>query len=147
MKFLAFPWDMFRLNYTERNKPSFCSGSCDEWHAKKTFKNRTTLKHPHKSFKLSLNTLTFSWNFLETSMKDLWNFYERSLKLLWKILETSMRDPWNPLKTPLETGFKGLNHLWNTIETPLKSPCGTHETFLKHLGYSLKHLQNFHTLQ
>ena len=33
----------------------------------KTFKNRTTLKHHHKSFKPLLNTLTFSWNFLETS--------------------------------------------------------------------------------
>ena len=33
----------------------------------KTFKNRTTLKHRNKGFKLLLNTLTFSWNFLETS--------------------------------------------------------------------------------
>ena len=32
----------------------------------KTFKNRTTLKHPHKSFKLLLSTLKF----FETFMKD-----------------------------------------------------------------------------
>ena len=54
------------------NKPSFCSGSCDEWHAKK---NRTTLKLPHKSFKLLPNTLKI---FLKLPR----NFYERSFKLL-----------------------------------------------------------------
>ena len=57
-----------------------------------------------------------------------------------------MKDPWNPLEIPLETCLKGLNHPRNTLETPLKPPCGNHETFLKHLGNSLKHLKNFQSL-
>ena len=82
-------------------------------------------EQPHKSFKLLLNNLPLSWNFLETSMEDLKNFYERSLKLLWMILETSMKDPWNPLRTPLETPLELALKAWitwNTLETPLKSP-------------------------
>ena len=86
--------------------------------------------------------------------------YIHPWKLLWKIFKTSMKDPWNFFGDPWSFDDRPFNPSWNspwnwlkrlespgnTLETPLKSPCGTHETFLKYLGNSLKHL-NFHTLQ
>ena len=81
------------------NKPSFYSGSCNEWHAKKVLKTEQPWNTLKRALNFCKNTLTFSWNFLETSMKDIWNFYERSLTLRWKILETLLK---LTLKLPLK---------------------------------------------
>ena len=65
----------------------------------KTFKNKTTLKHHHKSFKLLLNTLTFSWNFLKNS-RGVYSFLDSY------ILPCSLSKPQPNLNTRLGLTIK-----------------------------------------
>ena len=85
-----------------KNKPSFCSGSCDEWHATMNFQKQNNLETPSQE--------------LYTFIKHFRNFLENQLKLPWN-------NPWNPLETPLELCLKGhLTLVWITCETLLKYP-------------------------
>ena len=105
------------------NRPSFCSGSCDEWHATMNFPKQNIhntplikLVIPWTFLKTVLDTLEtlkkhweFSWNNLETysedletSLKHLWNFHETSLKrhrftieTPWNFLEIFLKPSWN----------------------------------------------------
>ena len=94
------------------NKPSFCSGSCDECHAHETF-----LKHLE--------------SFLETSLKHSGNTlnHETPLKHPWNFLfhETFMKHPWIifeiPLKLPQNTLQSSLKLSWNTYVTSFKRLC------------------------
>ena len=113
-----------------RNKPSFCSGSCNECYAKKKLHKQTSfLKHP--------------WNlkiFVELSPNNLWT----SFKYPWSPLKTSLKYPsifptniynwlnqypigskitFNPPWNTFETSLKLL---WNTLKTSLKPPCNIH---------------------
>ena len=67
----------------------------------KTFKNKTTLKHHHKSFRLLLNTLTFSWNVLKNS-RGVYSFLDSY------ILPCSLSKPQPNLNTRLGLTIKLL---------------------------------------
>ena len=78
------------------NKPSFCSGSCDEIHATKLQK------------KLNLKTL-------DTSLKLFMKFY-------WNTLDTFFKCPWNFLKTSLKLPRNKLLTSFGYLEAPLNHP-------------------------
>ena len=124
------------------NKPSFCSGSCDEWHTtttKQTFFERLLIcfKPPLK------NSLKDARNTLETSLTSLkypWNYIDRHLNLPWSthhwnILETSVNFNSNLLETCLKLTWitleTYLKHTWNIFEMLLKHPWNTFEILLK----------------
>ena len=65
--------------FVKKNKPSFCSGSCDEIHA-------TTFCEIFLKHKLFVNTL-------KTSLKHPWNFLETPLKLSLDVFETALKLP------------------------------------------------------
>ena len=74
-------------NNKKKNKPSFCSGSCNEIHARKKLQNKTSLKN-------SWNTLeNFNWNFLETHLTLSLKTLETFFKCLWNCLENSHKTP------------------------------------------------------
>ena len=79
--------DLYKLN-----KPSFCSGSCDEIQA-------------------TIKLQKLHWNILENSWNFIWNILGTHLSLSVNTLKTFLKHPWNFL---LQTPFK-LS--WNTIET------------------------------
>ena len=86
------------------NKPSFCSGSCDEIHDTTKLQNRTSLKD--------------FWNFLWYFLDTFFNTLESSLKHLWNCLETPFELLWDTLKIPWIT-FQGLS---GTPQSSLKHP-------------------------
>ena len=86
-------WILRKFPHSAQNKPSFCSGSCDECDT--------------------------NWNFLKHSWNTLEN-HETSLKLPspWNFHETLMKLPWNNLKT----SFKPLETSWKHPKPPSKHP-------------------------
>ena len=80
-----------------KNKPSFCSGSCDEIRATKNLSNKTSLKH-------SWNTLEA---FVQIVLKHTNTFFETSSKHLWTCL--------NSLLTPFtrSLGIEELPKMFN----------------------------------
>ena len=115
------------------NKPSLCSGSCDEIHATTKSQNKTYLK---LFLKFSLYTLDTFLNTRETSVKHLpWNSHETIFELLLDTLEAPVNHPGKSLGAP-------LNLAWNTLKISLKPLWHTFETFLKHPLNVLKHHWN-----
>ena len=98
------------------NKPSFCSGSCDEIQARSKLQNKT-----------SLNTL---WKTLEAFFSS--NFLETHLTLPLNTLETFLICLWNYLETPLKHSFTSLRYHWCYLESPLKVSRNTFQSPLKH---------------
>ena len=72
-----------------KNKPSFCSGSCDEIHVRKKLQNKTSLKY------LNFLETHLTQNTFETSLASFWNCLETHLKHLWTSLRyTYLKLPW-----------------------------------------------------
>ena len=101
-----------KSGHISTNKPSFCSGSCNECLAKQNNHEalsivlETSLKH----LKICYETLTKdTWEFYEKSLKHPWNLLVFLLETCLNTLEISLKHTWNFLKTP-----------WNFFETPLK---------------------------
>ena len=114
-----------------KNKPSFCSGSCNEWHVATKLQNKSSLKH-------SKNTLHFFWKFLETRVTLSLNTLETSSKQFWNSLETTFEF----LLDTLETHMKGLlKHPSIFLETPFP------QTTLKPLSNTLDNQLNWKSLQ
>ena len=122
-----------------KNKPSFCSGSCNEWHVATKLQNKSSLKHSkntlHFFWKFLETRVTLSLNTLETSSKQFWNSLETTFEFLLDTLETHMK---GLLKHPsifLGTSWnfleKSLKHLWNFFQTPIKLLVNTLESNLK----------------
>ena len=116
--------DRFFLTISRINKPSFCSGSCDDWHTtttKQTFFERllicfkpplkTSLKDARNALETSLTSLKYLCNYIEKSLYLPWNIHH------WNFLENFVKFTWNFFKNLLETC---LSHNWNLLETPLK---------------------------
>ena len=122
------------------NKPSFCSGSCDDWHTtttKQTFFERllicfkpplkSSLKDVRNTLETSLTSLKYPWNYIEKPLylpwnTHHWNFLEISVKLIWNLLETCLKLAWITLETYLK-------HPWNTFEISFTLPWNYLETF------------------
>ena len=85
---LSLHWTKFSVT---GNKPSFCSGSCDEWHATINFQKQDNLETLSKVLETSLKHIG-------TYLKYLWNFHNISLKLLWNTLESILDPPGTSLK-------------------------------------------------
>ena len=99
-KFIGYGWDLFGFKSRKEasfipnvgqsvcpwNKPSFCSGSCDEFMLQQNCKTKihwTILETPLKLLmNFSWNTLDTFFNTLESSLKHLWNCLETPFKLL-----------------------------------------------------------------
>ena len=83
-------------NHILTNKPSFCSGSCDEIHATKVQKklHLKILDTPLEIF------IKFSWNTLHIFFKHPWNFLKTFMKLPRNSLWTSFRYLEVPLNQP-----------------------------------------------
>ena len=116
------------------NKPSFCSGSCDEWHATINFQKQNNLETPsQKHFE----------KILETSLKPLWKILETPLKTCLK----GLNHPWNTLKTLLKSPCGNHETFLKRLVNALKLLHNFHilqlllwyslENFMKHLRTSL----------
>ena len=100
------------------NKPSFCSGNCDEIHVRRKLESKTSLKH----WNFLETHLPFSLKFLETSFQTFWNCIEKPLKyhlIFFRYPESSLESSITFLETTLE--FR-----WKLLETPLKLSSNTH---------------------
>ena len=136
------------------NKPSFCSGSCNEIHARRKLQNKTSLKYLNfLETQLTQNTLETSLksfrNCLETYLKHLWTFLDTptwsSLGGIWEqpsiFVGTPLKLPWNILETTLKlqatieflvnTFESHLKLHWNTLQSSLNHPWDFLETLLK----------------
>ena len=75
-----------------KNKPSFCSGSCDEIHA--NLSNKTSLKHSWNTIKLSFsNSLLTPSELFKIPLNHPLIFLETTLQLPWNALRTSLKQP------------------------------------------------------
>ena len=108
----------------KKNKPSFCSGSCDEIQSTTKLQNKLHWKILETPVNLFMK---FSWNTLESSLKHFWNYFETPFELLLDTLKL----PWITLK-----GLSGNPSIF--LKTPLKLPWNTHSTSLKHSWNLLK---------
>ena len=124
-----------------RNKPSFCSGSCNECYAKK---NCTNKLHSWNT----LETWKFLWNFPQTTFELLSNTHEVHLKLHWNTLQSSIPTfIIDYTSIQWEAALHSIFHetpiklLWNPLETSLKHP----ENFLEMTSKQtpLKYIWNF----
>ena len=97
------------------NKPSYCSGICDEIHA--TTKLQTKL---HRNF--FEIPCKHTWSFLYTLLKLPWNSLETPFNLILDNLEPPLNHPSRSLGTPLNLPWNTLKprmkHPWNLLETP-----------------------------
>ena len=122
------------------NKPSFCSGSCDEWHATVSFQKHNNLETLLQKLKTLETVFNHPWKTLETPLispwnflRRPWNFFETPLKLLLKLPGISMKSSWNPLGTCFKI-------LWNFLETPSRH---SSKLYQNNLEIIMKHFWNF----
>ena len=102
---------------SSKNKPSFCSGSCYEIHAKTKWQNKTSLKH--------------SSNTLDTSLECFWNCLQTPINLPWNTLETSLKHPEICLGTSLKLPWPALKHLPDQVKMVNfnRTQAGLHQNF------------------